>query len=468
MKRHFRFFILLSFIGINLLLIGVQTAEAAFQLSVVPRRGGRTIRFENANPGALLRNEEVTVSMTTDRNAQYRIYQTVYQPLTNEFGNVIPQGTFIMFSPSSPGGTLRTQLETPVTMGQMPIYISNAAGTSDEFVLVYNVRVPEDQPGGIYRTQLTLTAELVNAQGGVSPSTITMDVRVEINPTFRIKVVSEKGLRSLDLGHISKERKQASESLKFEVESNIGTTYKVYQQLSSPLVSPDGAMLDEEVFKVNGVGGPLGTLAIGQNAIPVSQAKSLVYTSSAAGAGDIWQLQFTAQPDTSQKAGVYTGTLTITVESQSPYTSSVQSILVPIRIEVDTIFYLDTEVQKGSNLHFGTFKLPGEKHEKQVLITVHSNIGQPYQVTQILPRKLMSETGVVMPKESFTFFGAEAQTGVLAAMSPRPITEGESVVFTSDSKGSPEKFLLNYELALPKDARSGSYSSEVKYSITTL
>ena len=201
-----------------------KDAWAVFQLSVSPRRGGQSIRFESAQSGGILRNEEVTMTVTTDRATQYRILQTVYQPFTNEMGNTLPAGAFVAFSPSKPLGTLRTQLETPVSMGQTQLYTSNNGGSSDEFVLVYNVRVPENQPGGIYRTQLTFTAEPVNMQSGLSPSTTTLEVRVEINPKFSIEILNQRSARSLDLGKITKDRASAQQSLVIQITSNIGST----------------------------------------------------------------------------------------------------------------------------------------------------------------------------------------------------------------------------------------------------
>jgi hypothetical protein len=226
-------------------------------------------------------------------------------------------------------------------------------------------------------------------------------------------------------------------------------------------------MLDEENLLVNIVGGSKGTSAIGASPVPVTQTQALIYASSESGGPDVLEIQCQLKPGSTPKAGIYSGNFTFKVESKSPFVPQ-EVIRIPIRVEVDTIFYLDTEVEKGSALSFGTFKNPGEKHEKQVLVTIHSNLGEPYQVTQILSKKLVNERGDVLPPSSFTFFGAEAQTGVLAVMSPAAVTEGESVVFTSDKKGTPQKFLLNYTLTLPKDARSGTYASEVKYSITTL
>ena len=95
----------LGVVFVGLFLSFSADAHAVFTLSVTPRRGGQHIRFEGAKPGTYLRNEEVTLKVTSDRGAQYRISQALYQPLTNEFGNTIPQGAFIVFSPSNPLGT---------------------------------------------------------------------------------------------------------------------------------------------------------------------------------------------------------------------------------------------------------------------------------------------------------------------------------------------------------------------------
>lgn len=459
---------LIFFLVLAGLLTLAQDAHAVFTLSVTPRRGGQHIRFEGAKPGTYLRNEEVTLSVTSDRGAQYRISQTVYQPLTNEFGNTIPQGAFIVFSPSNPLGTLRTQLETPITMGQAPIYTSNTAGDTDSFVSVFNVKLPEDQPGGVYHTQITFTAELVNAQSGVSPSIVTMDVRVEITPDFRIAIQNVRGGRYLEFERISKDRPSSAAALKIEIESNIGTKYRIIQQLTEPLVSAEGFSLDESRLLFVSSGGDHGSLTAAGSPQEVPESPALLYTSSETGQGDVIQLQYQLTPGESQKAGVYSGNISFKIESGSPFVPS-EVIHIPVKIEIETLFFLDMEMEQSAMaLNFGVFKSGEEKQERRVILTVHSNLGQPYQVSQIVPRKLTNEEGTVIPREHFQFFGSEAQTGILVVMSPTPVQEGETVVFTSDNRGTPEKFVLNYSLTIPYGARAGTYNSEVKYSITTL
>ena len=366
---------LLTFLLFIVTIGSCTDAHAVFQLTVSPRRGGQSIRFEGAEPGALLRNEETNVVVTSDRGAQYQILQNLYQPLTNEFGNTIPSGAFIEFSPSNPRGTLRVQLETPITMGQRQIYTSNASGESDEFVLVFNVRVPENQPGGVYHTQLTLTAEPVNAQAGTSPSTTTLDVRVEINPKFRVNIQNDNGSRAVDFSKITKENPQAVEVLKIRIDSNIGTRYRLLQQLAEAPVSAEGETLSDDALSYRMPGGAVSVLGA---------SASRVYESSEWGGGDAFPLEFFVNPSPTQKAGIYMGALSFRVESTSPFVTQ-EVITVPLKIEIQPILSLETQFPGAGNLNFGAFKTGQEKQEKSVMLKVRSNLGQPYQVSQLVP-----------------------------------------------------------------------------------
>jgi hypothetical protein len=458
---------LISFSFLVLAAFGLcSEAHAIFNLQASPRKGGQGIRFEESVPGKLLQNEEVAFTITSTEGTQYNVYQTMYQPLTNEMGNVIPPGAFILFSPSNPSGTLRTQQESPLSMGQTPIYTSNAGGESDQFVLVYNVRVPENQPGGTYRTTITYTADPVNPSGGVSPSMVTLDVTVELRPTFQITVQNLKGgQQELNLGRIAQNSLTAKSTLRVRIDSNIGTTYRIVQQLADPLSSPDGETLEDGDLVFQVAGGSGGRVEAG-SAQPLGQAPQAVYTSDDSGQGGTFEMQYEATPATEQKAGIYSGTLTFKVESNSPLVSP-EIITVPVRLEIDPIFYLDVQMAQGTALHFGTFKTSKDEQTQTSVVTVYSNIGEPYTVSQTVKR-LTNPTGAVIPDGYFRYFGADAKSGTLSATAPTPLGDGETIVFKSNSKGSPEKFVLNYLLSVPADARGGSYDSDIKYSITTL
>ena len=99
---------------------------------------------------------------------------------------------------------------------------------------------------------------------------------------------------------------------------------------------------------------------------------------------------------------------------------------------------------------------------------VKSNIGEAYNVSQLVSRRLMLDDGTQLPDEAFVFFSEKTSTGTISNKTPRPVKEGETVVFTSDAKGNPERIVVNYMLDIPPESKAGSYTSEIKYSITTL
>lgn len=450
----------------SILLGAAGEARATFEFTATPRRGGQHIRFEEAQPGGLLRNEELTLSVTSDLGTQYRILQMLYQPLTNETGRTIPSGAWIQFSPSEPLGNLRPKLETPVALGQHQIYTSNAQGESDSFIIVFNVRVPEDQPGGIYRTQISFTAEPVTPVSGVSSRVLTLDVRVELRPTFNMTVTTATGGRSIDLGVIDRERVSAEAAIGLRVENNTGHAYRLVQQLVEPLTSEAGALLDEEEVTFVAQGTQRGRAAITAPE-PVSLSPKIFYESDAGGTSDELALVYRAGASGGIPAGRYRGTVQWRAESSSPFVPA-EPVTLPVVLRVEEVLDLQIELDPQGGLQFGRFGAGGAQ-SRIVTLTVVSNLGKPYQVSQLVGRKLTNEKGVTIDRESFTYrVDAGPASGGNALRGPSAVTEGESTLYTSDRRGTPEKIVVRYDLNVPPGAHSGAYTSEIKYSLTTI
>ena len=70
--------------------------------------------------------------------------------------------------------------------------------------------------------------------------------------------------------------------------------------------------------------------------------------------------------------------------------------------------------------------------------------------------------------DNFMFYSEQPHTGTAKATSPILVPEGESVVFTSDAKGSSEKIGIFYSLKIPPNTRGGTYNTDVRYSLTGL
>lgn len=451
------------------LLLLAHEAQAVFTMTVAPRRGGQNIRFEEFRPETPLRNEEATLTVTSTEAAQYTVLMTAYQPLTNQFGNVIPQENFVVSSPSAPLGTLtRLRSDAPVMMGQVPIFSSNSAGDTDSFILVFAVHAPENQPAGIYHTQLTFTADLVNHKSGVSASVVNMDVEIEIRPTFRITIISSKESHRLDLGRITKDRSQITDSLTVKIESNIGAPYSIIQQMTEPLTSQEGISMKDNALTFFAVGAQKGSLKSGNTPTPLPESPAPIYTSGSYGQSDQFQIQYILKPEATQREGTYVGNIIFKVDSNSPFASA-DILNIPIKAEVEAIFDLGVEIEGGGySLHLGKFQAGSQKQEKKVTLTVHSNLGKPYQVSQIVSRKLTSGEGVSIPPENFVYYGMGVKSGSVLATAPTPVVEGETIIYASDSGGSPDQMILDYTLDLPLGTRAGSYTSDVRYSISTL
>ncbi len=419
---------------------------------------GKQLRF---------RNEEVTVAIQKDQAVPYQILQTLYRPLTNEFGQSIPQDAFIMFSPSNPVGTLRTELETPVPMGQRQIYTSNGAGDEDEFVLVYNARVPESQPGGVYHTQMTLSLEPIQGQAGLSPSIVTLDVRLDIESSFDLKVQSQSGARILDLGRLGERGATTPKPLILTIDSNAAGRYQVFLQWIEPMISEKGVRLDPSALQILLQGGKNGTIAsLGPNP-SLNDSEAWIYRSDEWGSRDEIELGMGLAPEAHMQAGTYQGAILLRAESGSPVPPPAP-VTVPVRLEVDPVIGLETVIEGGGALSFGTFRADSGRSERRVQLKVTSNLEQPYQISQIVSRKMSNESGKAVPEDAFQFRAQRATSGSVLTGVYEPVREGEVVVYRSDDKGTPEDLLLEYFLEMPSNAAAGAYSTELSYSITAL
>lgn len=458
-------------------LTGILTAAPAwalFDLSVVTRRGGETLRFsvDSGSSGdqdaGLFMNEEVTLTVDSDLGVPYQILQTLYQPLTNEAGQTLDPNSFFVFSPSAPSGTLRTQLETPVLVGQRQIYASDDAGEPVEFLLAYNVRVPAEQSGGIYRTQLTLTLEPIQGQPGVSPKVITLEVRVEIPPKFRLIARTQGGSRILDLGIVRSERIPEAKIVQLAVETNAAGAYRIEGQWSEPLRTMSGEGLPAGALRcilqggANGALGPAGSLSDVAGSSPVQ-----LYQSDRWGTQDELALGFEISPDISLQAGSYEGSLVFRVDSSGPMPPP-PPVTIPVRLSVEAEFGIKAEVEGGGTLSFGSFKGEASRVERTVHIRVVSNTRSPYQVTQILSRRMSNEKGQIVPEGAFQYQTDRPRTGRSMAPSFAEASQGESALFVSDEKGTPEEIVLTYALDMPANVPPGNYATEISYTITTL
>lgn len=451
--------------GVALLTQLTVDAWAVFELQVTPRRGGQTIRLEEAEPGKPSRNEEVTVTMVADAGVPYTISQILHQPLTNDSGQTIPPGAWAQFSSSELPGTLRTRLETPVLLGQHPVYTSPEDGGDASFVLVNNVRVPEGQSGGSYRAQFSFIAEPQTAQAGISSQIVTLNVIVDMKPVFKLTVTPEGGAHSVDLGSVGRNRDASASVVTVRIENNTGRNYTLSHGLPEPLTSESGETLGPEDVTFTAQANLSGRTLFASKE-PMRSTSAELFSSAEGGSSEevVVSYQISASPEI--RAGSYRGLLELKVLSDSPYAPS-DSVDLPVTLDVQEVLDLSVDFVDGSSqgLAFGRLQ-PGASQIRSVLLSAYSNLGRRYRISQSLSRLLTQAEGKTLPAEclQYSVYKQNLDTPI---SSPEPVVVGESVVYTSDLHGTPEALTVLYQLSIPEDrVVAGDYSSELRYSLT--
>ncbi len=441
-----------------------QTAWAQFDFSVLPDRGGRDVRFTPAKPGQPTRNEEVTLTVANDEGRRYRIVQQQMSPFLNERGQTLSPGAVKVFSPSSVGGRLGIIFPTALEPGQTVIFDSDNGGSAETFALVFALESQPTDAAGVYRSELVYQMEPVD--GGASTVTRVLQVTAEVRPDFFLDVKNVNGGSSLSLGRITRQRPEGTGALEVRIGAGLGGRYRVYQRLTDRLSGPMGQAMNEGGILALASRADAGQVVAQEQ--PLSTTQTLVYESDDAGSAASFTVAYrTGEEVASATAGPYRSTIEFFVESDASADFAVP-VTVPLDLEIETLFYLDVEHESAGGLNFGKFKNEGDAQTRRVHIQAHNNTGQRYQVIQRVSRLFTNESGRILPPDNFTLVMSGARTGEMAVMSVKPVQAGDTAIFTSDSEGSSDDFMIDYTLTLPRDTSGGEYTSETTYSLSSL
>ncbi len=446
-----------------LLFGAASAAQAQFDFSVLPDRGGRDVRFTPAKPGQQVRNEEVSVVVANDEGRRYRIIQQQMSPFMNERGQTLAPGALKVFSSSSVGGRLGVVFPTPLSPGHTVIYDSDNAGTAEEFNLVFAFEPGPTDAAGSYRSELVYQLESV--EGGAAPVTVVLQITAEVRPDFFLDVKNVTGGSTLDLGRITRQRLSGSAALQVQVGAGLGGRYRIYQRLMDRVSNAFGQSMDESKI-VAAAGRADRGQTVAQEQL-LSTARTLIYESDDAGSAAQFTVEYRTEDLASEIAGLYRSTVEFIVESDSSADFAVP-VTVPLEIEVETLFFLEVEHESAGGLNFGKFKNEGDTQTRRVRIQANNNTGQRYQVIQRVSRLFTNEAGKSLPTDNFTAVMTGAQTGEMAIMSAKSVAAGDTAVYTSDTDGSSDEFFIDYTLTLPKDSSGGEYTSETTYSLASV
>ena len=80
---------------LSVLFISPTALFAAFSVSVVPFEGGYDLRFGKISLAAGRINKELIVNITSDISKEYRLTQTLIEPLSSMSGKTLPGNNFL-------------------------------------------------------------------------------------------------------------------------------------------------------------------------------------------------------------------------------------------------------------------------------------------------------------------------------------------------------------------------------------
>ena len=459
--RLISFSILMLF---SVCLLWTGESLAAFNLNVSPYEGGFDLSYGSVKNGVKL-SKEVSMRVTSDIGKQYRIIQT-YTPITNTKGSTIPTSSFRVYTlrGSNSSGTLGYDVEAQVFQGAMTIYTSNPFGSSDSFVVVYGLEVPDNQDPGFYRGRLVFSLEPINSLSQ-SPITKTLNISVEVTSSANFKVTTSSGSSVIRLKSLS-EKEQTAEKVYISINGFLGSQYRIIQKASSPLRNSSGELLPRDSVLVSAKEATQGKISIG-NSLSLSDSDTLIYTSDQQGSPDEIVLTY-ALADQDLVSGFYRGALTYIVESTTSLKQGEVIGTLQIEVDVRPIFDLLVRTDNSGKISFRDLKPDRPPQISSSYIEVESNTKKAYQVIQNVSSLLVNEDGKTIPKGFFKLKteSDESREG-LTYPSEVSVEKGQMILFTSKD-GNPAKFKVVYKLDVPVDVHSGNYSTGITYSLLEL
>ncbi len=471
LRTFFSLFLFLSFFF-------VTSAWAAFNLTALPEDGGFDLRFGRLGAQDFKVAKQVTIQVVNDTGDQYRVIHRLIEPLRSEEGVELSSDQFRMYPliNSNSRGALLTFAEAPVSSFDSVLYTSSATGEGDTFRIVYTLAPYENQIPGSYRGRITYILMPVGSTASqvVVNMTVTVELTAGTEPV--VEVATPNGRSRLVLSSpkgFGARTEGAPEGVDviINVRTPVGTRYRILQTFdNAEPVNAEGERPNLSLVQVK-VEGARSGVAAPEASLNEARGQQLLYTSDVNGAPAELAVHYVPNEDLwLEKAGDYRGRLKFFMELEGAHGVRREDIRsLDVVFEIVRLFdiYVTSGGKEGVQLEFGDVSHKTGPRTAEVTIQTVTNLAAPYHIVQMVASPMTNEEGVKVPEEDFTVRAKmpdeEAVSVVLKK--PVPVTQGETVVCTSDAKGHPVEVTLLYELKMRPDSKSGRYTTQMGYSL---
>jgi len=271
---------------------------------------------------------------------------------------------------------------------------------------------------------------------------------------FDLVVSPSDGGFDLRFGRIEAAGFKAVKQVTLRVTSDTGDQYRVKQRLIEPLRSGDGVELRTDQFQMyplvsSNTRGSLLTFA----ETPVSSFDNVIYTSSATGEGDSFQVVYTFSPGQRQVPGSYRGRIAFVLV---PVKSTASQVVVSMNVTVELTAGLEPVVaivpEKGrgrlvlkSPEGFGASSM-AQDHSAVLFINVLNPLGARYRIFQTFDGGEPTDTQGRRPDLSLVHVTVDgSRRGSAAPAATLKEVRGSHLLYTSDVHGAPVELAVRYE-----------------------
>ena len=126
-----------------------------------------------------------------------------------------------------------------------------------------------------------------------------------------------------------------------------------------------------------------------------------------------------------------------------------------------------TPYEGGSELRFGRLEAEIPQVKREATVTITTDVSKRYHVYQEMLMPLANSQGEVIPRDSlqiYTLQGSNAR-GSLEAEQTQSMPGGRMLLYTSDSAGQGDSFIVVYSLRLPAGSSGGTYRGQMMFTL---
>gem|GEM_PF-507966 len=271
---------------------------------------------------------------------------------------------------------------------------------------------------------------------------------------FDLSVTQMEGGFDLRFGTLQPTDFKLARQMTVRVNSDIGKAYRVFQQMTQPLATPQGQPLDPSQFQMYALQGSntRGTLIYRQEE-PVDTYQDLVYTSNATGESDSFQLVYTITPKNGQIPGSYYGRMSlILVPVDAVLSQVVVNVQVYVELAAGGSATVEIATSSGSDrLVIDTKDLRVTKEGlegtwPQVHIKVYGPLGTSYRIYQALEEgDISSADGYNFDLEKVSVLFDGGRQGMIGAPATLKGARQRQLIYSSNPQGASDEITITYK-----------------------